>query len=106
MTWNLRKLFGILTYDERIEKEEANKKALEEWRSEAENIYLKIRGSKVNESPYTTYFFKYCQHCHNFRPDDCFSNNGYIYTERVLRCSELRLTIKLLQDEPKCSCNK
>ena len=102
----LRKLFGLSTYDDHIEKENADKISLEKWRSETENIYLKIRGSKTNESPYVTYFFEHCQYCNEFKPYICFTKQGKVHIDRMLACSKLRLNIKLLQDEPSCSCNK
>jgi hypothetical protein len=106
MTWNLRKLCGILTYDERIDKEEADKKTLEKWRNEIEDRCLNLRGSKISESPYITYFFKHCKYCCEFVPDGCFDNDGHVYINCILKCSKLRLNMKLLQNEPKCSCNK
>ena len=98
MTCNLRKALGILTYDERAAKEEASKKALEEWRNETKNIYSKICGNEANASPYITYFFKYCQYCDEFLPENCFNKQSLINAKAVLLCSKVRLNIKLLQD--------
>ena len=105
MMW-LKKLLGLQTYDELHEDKTKQEKTIEEWRSETENMYLKIRGSKENESPYTTYFFEHCQHCNGFLPDDCFSKHGKVYADRMLICSKLKLNIKLLQEQSGslCSC--
>ena len=98
MTWNLRKALGILAYDEHVAKEEADKKTLEEWRSETENKYLKIRDNDTNASPYITYFFRYCRYCDEFLPENCFNEQSIINAKAMLLCSEVRLNMKLLQD--------
>lgn len=87
-------------------KKTKKEKTLEEWRNETKNIYLKICGSEVNESPYITYFFKYCQYCDEFLPESCFNRQSIINVKAMLLCSKLRLNIKLLQDESKCNYNK
>ena len=97
MSWNLRKALGILTYDEHVAKEEADKKTLEEWRNETESEYLKIRDNETNASPYITYFFRYCRCCDEFLPENCFDKQSKINAKAMLLCSKLRLNTKLLQ---------
>ena len=92
-----RKIFDVSTPSELDMDEHKQEETLEEWRKKVENERLKIRGSKLNESPYTTYFFKYCQYCHNFSPtSSCFTKEGNNYIENLSRCSKLRVNIKKL----------
>ena len=102
----LREFLGLSTYDDHIEKENADKISLEKWRSEIGDRCLILRGSKINESPYITYFFKHCQYCCEFVPNGCFDNDGHVYIDSILKCSKVRLNMKLLQDELKHSHNK
>lgn len=83
------------TYDIKESKQE---ETLEEWKLDVENKFLKVRGNKVNEDPYVTYFFKYCQCCYDFRPGACFHESGIIKSENMLECSELRVNIKKLDN--------
>ena len=99
MTW-LRKILGLpepgdgLNKDNKPEHEET----LEEWKLDVENKFLKVHGNKVNEDPYVTYFFKYCQCCYDFRPGACFHKSGIIKSENMLECSELRINMKKLDE--------
>ena len=99
MTW-LRKILGLPEPGDELNKsKEPEQETLEEWRLDVENKRLKIRGSKLNESPYTEYFFKYCQYCHNFSPESaCFEKDGTSYIENLLHCSKLRVNMKKLDE--------
>lgn len=78
-------------------KEPEPEETLGQWRERIESDILKIRGSKIIEDPYITYFFNYCVYCNQFSPDGCFNVTGMLYAEDVLYCSKLRLNNKLLQ---------
>ena len=96
MAW-LRKRCGVFTSEERIVNKDKKEKTLKKWREEVTNKRLKIRDSKVNESPYTTYFFRYCLYCDNFRPNCCFIGTGNLFWKDVDSCSKLRLNNELLE---------
>lgn len=99
MTW-WKKLFGIPEVNDELykSKESKQEKTLEQWRSEIENRYLKIHDSKVNESPYITYFFNHCQYCNEFCPASCFDKKGNLHVKAFLICSKLRLNMKKLNE--------
>jgi len=101
MIW-FRKKLGFLKSDEiTADKAETMLKKeieLQDWKDEVSGMYLKNRGSRLNESPFTTYFLEYCQFCTNFMPSKCFTQSGNIYTEDIDRCTKLRLRIKLLKE--------
>ena len=91
-----RKIFGVPTPSELDKDVYEQEETLEEWKLDVENKFLKVHGNKVNEDPYVTYFFKYCQCCYDFRPGACFHESGIIKSENMLECSELRVNIKKL----------
>ena len=97
---SLRKILGLPEPGDELNKdnEPEPEETLEEWKEKVENKFLKVRGNKVNEEPYLTYFFKYCQYCNSFQPIICFTQSGKIKSEQMLECSNIRLNIKKLDN--------
>ena len=96
---DLRKKYDGYMSRKRSHEKLDETKILQDWKDRVVAKYLKKRGGNLNTSPYTDYVLTYCQYCNNFKSNGCFTENGGIYSDDILKCSQFKLQVKLLEKE-------
>jgi len=75
-------------------KEQNKKKSLEQWKEKVMKQKINRVGSNEEISPTLDYITQYCFKCSKFNPVRCFSEEGSINTDVIIRCIKIRFYLE------------